>query len=441
MRGSIGSESAQSYETKIDISYSVVGYQDWFDDCLEPDAVGPGEKIIISSPGDLEPVVTQIMEHKVQGMDTETAGAFGDDGLDPLSPTSEIILMQWGTQDRIYVFQPDLIPYLRAPLQSEEHLLLGQNIVFDFEFILAKYRFALVKMYDTMIIEQAINAGLPGIRVGLKDLAAKYPPHYIITKTVREQFARFRKDSKITRDMLYYSARDVFLLFPIRRGQLVEIKAKKMEKVAKDESQLIAITAEMEGITDGDFGDAGIALDEDILLLSVQPYVERQKAIEEEVIMLYNAALEKKGREQITVMPVIDHFDFSSPSQKLKALAAMGVDIEDVKRETLEALDLHITNLLAEWSECQKITSTYGQNLLDRRDKGILIWRPRFSQMGSGEVMGKRHAIISTGRYSSDFQQMPRPEADYRDLKDKEEISMAVEAFNKKITEIGGFQE
>ena len=417
-KSSVRDAISRPLEGPLDISYQVVAPPGWVAANCAPGALRPGEELTVSKPQDLRPVLDYLASQSIHGIDLETGGTEVGDGLDPVSGTSEILLCQYGTESKIFILAPELMPEFKSLIQSDKHLHLGHNIVHEMEFTLAKQGLVLVRMYDTMLAEQSLKAGLSGVRVSLRDLARHYPPHHLISKDVREQFVEFRPGMRFTREMLYYAARDVALLFPVFRGQLGEIESWNLKTICQDEMNVIPVTAEME-LT-------GVDLDKEILLLAVSPYVQRAEEIRTEVRQLYNQALTKKGRAQQTVMTgLLEELDLDSNQKKLEALQELGFDIKDVKRETLELLGTELSNLLGEYSKCTKMISTYGQNLVDRCNKTTGKFHPEFHQLGIGENLGgkAKKSTLATGRYSSDFQQIPRPKKEFRKVTDSEELA------------------
>lgn len=424
------------FEEIIPIKYLVVGSREWFDGIMEPGVLDKCEYKEIVNSSDMNEIRDHFDTHTVQGLDTETGGNKENEGLDPISPTSKVLLAQYGTEDIVYLLEPRLISELKTQLQSSKHLIIGQNILHDFEFILMKYGFPMINLYDTMLAEQVLTAGMLGIKVGLKDLSRKYHPHYITSKSIRSQFINFRDGDKFNTDMLYYGARDVFSLFPIYRAQIAELKRLSLVGPAQVEFNCIPVTADME-LT-------GITLCERILSIINNWYVSRQKELENLIIEEYNKELIKKGiRKQLTVIPieeVLDRFDVNSSFQKLKALQELGEEyseLVDVQRETLAKLRTPLGNYLAEYTKCQKITSTYGQGLLDKISEWTGKFHPEFNQMGKGEDVGSSGAnTTATGRYSSDAQQVPRPEKEYKELKGND-LAWAEAQFAKELKELG----
>ena len=155
-------------ETPIHFDYKIVGRREWLDGMFVPGAFTPEQRVEISHLEQLNPIKEWFDHEAYQGLDTETGGSKTGDGLDPISKTSKILLVQYGTRDLVYVIEPDLLPEFKPQLQSDKRLLIGQNIIHDFEFIMMKYGFPLVNMYDTMLAKQLLTAGLPGVKVGLR---------------------------------------------------------------------------------------------------------------------------------------------------------------------------------------------------------------------------------------------------------------------------------
>ena len=424
-------------EDEISFPFKVIGRKAWLDEMLAPGAVESDQVVEIGSPADLDLVKKEFLNYEVHGLDTETGGDNPGDGLDPLCPTSRTLLVQYGTKDFIYIFEPDLLPNLKDLLQSKKHLILGQNILHDFEFILSKYKFALVRMYDTMLAEQLLSAGLAGVRVGLKDLARKYPPNYVTAKTVRDKFINFRRGDKITQDMLYYSARDVYELFPIWKHQTVELRKWNLIEAVQNEFNCIQTTADME-LT-------GIMVDDNILKRAISRFVERKKELEEEAIREYNRLRKEMNihDKQLTVIPaqeIVEYFDMDSPMQKKNILHLFGKMVLDTKRDTLEQLvDFRLAQIMAEYSECQKVTSTYGQGLLDKKSPWTGKFHPDFFQMGRGDISGGKGgaSTIATERYSSDAQQIPRPKKYYMEVTDPEELAFIKKEYTEQLAAAG----
>jgi ribonuclease D len=88
------------------------------------------------------------------------------DGLDAVSPSSQLVLAQIGTRDQVdangkvtregqvVVMEPKLLPEFIDILQDRSRLKLLQNAVHDFRFLMAKYGIHMSGMYCTMLAEK-----------------------------------------------------------------------------------------------------------------------------------------------------------------------------------------------------------------------------------------------------------------------------------------------
>lgn len=410
---------SQQIDEHIDVPFCVVGTPEWIDKSIAPGAIDHEGIINVSDPKDLAPVLFQLGKTKELGIDSETGGDNKRDGLDPVADTSRMLIFQLGTPKMVYLTEPALVPEFKEILEDESKLFITQNGVHDFKFTLAKYGVHFINyyydnkkdacvpcLYDTMLAEQLITAGLFGVSVGLEELAEKYPPHHLISKAVRKEFIDM--SGLLEYRHLYYAARDVFLLFDVRAGQMAEVKKHPgMWERMQIEFCAIAGTADAE-LT-------GFDLDEARIGLTLEYYQNKAARIRDKVNTIFNGIMEKTGQKRNFLLPdTIETFDLDSASQKLAALLKIGITVEDVKRETLLAVGQEITNLLGEYTECTKIISTYGQGLISRKSKTTGRLHPEFNQLGSGDLERRKGAekahTIATGRWSSDMQQMPRPE-------------------------------
>ena len=419
-------------EDYFPINYFVVGSQQWFDTSFDEGAVDDGQKIVIRTKQDLVPIVDWLLEQLKLGVDSETGGEDKESGLNPLLPTSRMLLFQIGTRNRVYLIEPGLAQHFKEVLESRLILHLLQNANFDFKFFLVKYGVHLGAMWDTMLAEQLLTSGLSGLKVGMPDLCRRYKPYLFISKETRRDFIDFKACGyKFSRKMLYYAARDVVVLFDIHEAQVPEVARWKLEVVAQDEFNCIPVTAMME--------IGGVFIDPVVLRKALTYWISRQEFLEREILRVYDEELLKKGRKPLTILPDIQEvFDLNSQAQKLAALKELGYKIDDVKRDTLELYpEDPIMRMLAEYSNVTKITSTYGENMISRINPVTHRLHPEFHQLGSGDMeerMGRaKKGTIATGRYSSDFQQLPRKEERFVAITDQAEIQKVLAHFNRQL--------
>ena len=413
-------------EEHIPINYYVVGYESWLENGFEIGAVPLSKRIVVTIGKEdivLKPVLEKLLSLDILGLDTETTGEEKRSGLDPWREGSRLLLMQLGNEDIVYIIQPDLVPKFKGVLENKEQTHLGQNIVYDFKYLYVKYGIHINNIYDTMLAEQLLTSGLNGMRVGLADLARRYKPYRMISKEVREDFVHFKeRGERISSKMIYYAARDITLLFPVMKEQKPLLAKWNLGVVAQDEFNVVPVTASMEL--------HGVNLDRDTLKLALVYWEERQKELEIEILKIYNQESGKKHKDSYTLLPDVQKvFDLNSPAQKLKALQDLGFDIEDVRRDTLDTLDHPIAIALSQYSNVMKIISTYGENLLKRVNPKTGRLHPEFNQLGSGDIDLSKKGTIATGRYSSDFQQMPKPENRFAEVKNVDELEFVKKHF------------
>jgi len=262
--------------------------------------------------------------------------------------------------------------------------------------------------------------------MNLATLVRKYPPHRLLSKAVREWFRAENYGKPFPEEVLYYAARDVYVLVDVYLEQLRRLEKHSLLPVAHDEMDCIPCTAEME-LT-------GVCLDRDRLQLIVDYYEEQEARLAARIRELLPAKKSPLFGELTEVI------NLQSNAEKLRALRRLGLQIDDVRRDTLEKIDLEVCQLLGEYTKLTKVLTTYGRNLLKKIHPDSGRVHPRFSQLGLGEsaddTSRERGATIATGRYSSDFQQIPRPQNIFGEVTDEKLIAELSETFSDRIAKL-----
>lgn len=416
-------------EEHISVKCVIVGKSEWIDSHFMPDAISWAYRVVrVSEPSHLHRVREWLDKHKYHFIDTETTGADKRSGLDPWHPQSRLLMMQIGNDEVVFVVDPDLIPEFSQYLENPDFIHVFQNGVFDWKYIFAKYKIHINHFYDTMLAEQLLTSGKLGMPVNLAAIARRRPPYRIITKKVRKEFIEFK--GKFTKDMVYYAARDVVLLPAIMYDQMSQLKKLDMEVVASDEFNCIPVTGSMEL--------GGVPFSERTLRLSLEYWVQKQKDLETKILAEYDKRMNQKGATTGYLLPDMKfEFDVNSNASKLSALRNLGLEIDDVQRDTLEELSDPIAALLGEYSEAVKVTSTYGENMINRINPVTKRLQVEFNQLGHGDIESKagKATTIATGRYSSDFQQLPKARNIY-DLVRGEELQTVRTLFADRIEQL-----
>jgi DNA polymerase I-like protein with 3'-5' exonuclease and polymerase domains len=398
---------ATPLEEDVIAPFIVVGSPEWIERSFEKGALLPDEIRYINKTNDLE-FFRQFLHNTVERViDTETTGPKDGENekaynMNPLNPDTEMIVFQVGDREITYLLEPALLPLCKSELEEDGHINIAHNWNYDYRWLFVKYNIRIPNMFCTMLAEQINTSGLIGMRVSLQDTARRRA-HYLISKAVRDEFINYK--GYMTRNMVKYGARDCKLLFGIMDWQVKFFKEYGLEALAQLEFDVIPCTAELEL--------DGITLDLDKIQIIIDYWVQREKEASEEILTLYDDELKKMGKNSYFLFEgLTDVFDLNSNKDKLRALAEMGFDLEDVKRETLKETDHDLARKLAEYSAITKKTSTYGQNMVDRINLYTGKWHPKFNQLGSGEMQSKgkeNKDTIATGRFSGDGQQFPKP--------------------------------
>lgn len=443
LKKSVSGVVSVAIEEIVPVEYRIVGSREWIDGWFEPDAIAGAKQVVyVSSAGDMSFLKEALAKRPVHGLDSETGQDIwtrSEDnpateyekrfGMEPWMPTSQMLMAQYGTEDLCLIVEPRLMEEFRCFLESEKWQKILQNANFDFKFFMGKLDIHLVNIFDTMLKEQLISAGLNGYKVGLMELARRYPPHRIIRKDVRDLFVTFKiGQQKFTKEMCIYGGRDIVMLFPIRDGQMLKLKQWKLEAVAELEDLTVMCTAEMEYY--------GVPMNGDRLTLAMTYYDERYNTLLKQIVASVGDSLEAKGNHIFGLFGK-EAFEFNAASgpERLKMFRdVLGFNIADVQRETMAGISHEAGKLIAEWTGIDKYRSTYGDSMVQRISPIDSRYHPRFSQLGMGDMAtaGKKDAA-ATGRYSSNFQQLPQPVHRFTKVLDLGEVSMVNALFGDKI--------
>lgn len=364
---------------------------------------------------------TDVKESKMCSIDLET------NSLDPF--TGILKLIQIKTNSNIYIFDARKlsrkeIEDIFVIIRDYSELNLFHNAKFDLKFIKRNSGILLENIYDTMIVEQILTAGLSSGFLKLSDVALKYCA-IDLDKEVRKDFYEIEE---ITEEMLTYAALDVNYLQDIREQQMIQIAEFELEKVLDLEMTIVPAVTMMEynGIklnvekwTEIYKRNEALALEvsEEVVEKIVEKYLEVAqpenglKAYEDLKIPIKtkNGVTPKPRREFLESLVenefikenVVDDFNLGSPNQLKRGLFSFGLALKSTAEEVLKPLrnEYPILALVLKFREYNKRATTYGQNYIDRINPITNRLHPEFNQAGT-----------ATGRFSSDIQQIPTDE-------------------------------
>lgn len=377
----------------------------------------------------LQQAVKEIEKYSIIGYDLETTG---------LSPHYDKILLVSiaVSSEESYVIDFTHIDIrhfaLLAPILTNPDVLkLGFNFTFDYKLTYGNTKIELVNMFDCMIAEQLITAGLWVQPVGRSTFSLAAVTYRRLGKTrdkdIRNQFIGFQGKG-FEYEAYYYAAEDTQDLFLIHAQQIQEIKEKGLERVCDLEMALIACTAFMEY--------TGVLIDRPKLESLIEPfskYVQTCHKALQDIFIEAGAAEEIlfDNTGYIAINPASKpNKKTGSDGQMLTALRMLGINLKSLsakeivkwdfknsgRHEAVAYTDLIEDEDVAEALEkygglenpylrmfsfligAEKLLGTYVIKQLERIDKntGRLY--------GWFKILGAR----ATGRYSSNLQQIPK---------------------------------
>lgn len=334
---------------------------------------------LINDPSRLAAVAEMLARETVVGIDTETTG------LDP--HTSELLLLQISTADKVYIVDcKRLVPLALKPLLENSHVLkIAQNAKFEYEMLRQQAGITLSGLFDTMLAERLVMAGI-GREISLKAIAQKYIGA-VLDKSVRESFYKTAAigDAYLAPEQLHYAARDAFIMMPIWRDQVRELKKHGLEQVADLEFRCIAAVGDMEL--------AGVKIDETRWRKIIEDVaVQRDRSASELADMLQSASMQ-------ATMFGVSAINLNSNTQLLDVFGKLGVDLPDTMEATLVKYDHPAIKKLLEYRGFEKTLSAFGENVLSLINPKTGRIHPDFNQYGA-----------DTGRFSCtkpNVQQIP----------------------------------
>ena len=111
MGGRYVPDSAVSFrlEEPLDVPYQVIGTKEWVRETI-PDDFPRDQLLVVRSQADLRPCLDHLWKHvhsdkgRLLSVDSESSGPRELDGLDPVSPTSSLVLFQIGWwRSRVFI--------------------------------------------------------------------------------------------------------------------------------------------------------------------------------------------------------------------------------------------------------------------------------------------------------------------------------------------------
>lgn len=337
--------------------------------------------------------IKELEKEDIIGVDIESSG------LDPY--TSELLLVQIGSPTKSYIFDAreaeDELKILKDLLEDGKRLKLMQNGKFDYGFLKAKLGITTTNIYDTMLAEGVMTAGMIRKPRSLGALTEKYTGMQL-DKSVRESFENLK--TRITEDQLAYAALDTLVLFPIFESQWPILKKEGLVKIAKLEFAVTTVVSEMEL--------RGVYIDIDRWRGILKDLQSKRDALaqkfQDEIRPLYNT-------NQVDLFGnMADVINMNSQPQLMDLFNnRLNLNMPSTGDAVLQTTEHPIAQLLRDYRGYEKLLSAFGEGLLEKVNPKTGRLHPDFLQLGT-----------ATGRFACsnpNLQQIPRnsEEAPFRE--------------------------
>ena len=336
------------------------------------------------------------------GYDVETTGLKVVDGQDKL------LLMQLGTEEIAYLFDPRKIDGKRlSPILEDPNILkIGHNLKFDYQATSRELGVQLDGMFDTQLSYRLLTSGLidnhKGGFIPMGEKHKKQFPYKSLAflakkflginmdKSVRTSFINHQYRKEFTPKQLQYAADDVLFLHP-----LVDI----LSSMLQDEGLIDTALLEFEFIRPcAEMEINGVTIDQDHWRRIIQEAKAQAEVIRKEITVIL-----EPFQDQNTLFGA-STVNISSKDQILDAFEKLGHTLENTEEKTLKRVDHPLAAHLLQWRGYDKLVSTYGEAVLGKISRQDNRLHATFHQLGT-----------TTGRLSSDkpnLQNMPQDRED-----------------------------
>ncbi|MFZ5424870.1 MAG: DNA polymerase [Patescibacteria group bacterium] len=342
----------------------------------------------------------ELDKHSILGVDVESSG------LDPY--TSKLLLLQVGTDTVSYIFDTRELnmrefPLLKTMLEDKSKMKILQNAKFDYGFLKVKCGIETDNIFDTMLAEQVLRAGLAA-KSGLGALATRYIGEGTIDKALQKSF--INQMGRISVDQLKYAALDTLILFPIFEKQAQLLKKEGLIKIAKLEFAVTRVVAEMEL--------KGIYIDQKKWRDILKNLSKRRESLAQEFQDAIRPYYEYSQQDLFGNMA--DAINMNSQVQLLDLFNnRLNLNIPSTGDGILATVNHPLVKLLRDYRGYEKLLSAFGESLLEKINPVTHRIHPDFRQLGA-----------ATGRFACsnpNLQQIPRnsEEAPFRECFNPEE--------------------
>ena len=315
-------------------------------------------------------------------IDTET------EGLD--WNKDKVIMLQLGDNDKQFIIDTRFtnIEPLRNILEDSNRIFIGQNIKFDYKFLLASFNIRLRSVYDTMLAECILNCGKRNVGYSLANICKRYVG-YEMNKNIRNQFSKM-SGQNYSLQQIEYGALDVKFLHEIREKQLNKIKSFNLEKLIELENRATLAFAEIEYNGMKFNCNKWLKVAENV----GTEHIEKEKELDKIVLNdpeLMSFVLDGFQMNMFGDEPKKTSILWSSPIQVGKVLKVLDPKIENTNMRELykRQYKFPLIKTLINYRKKAKLVTTYGKDFL------------KYYNKVSGRVHTLFWQVLNTGRVSS----------------------------------------
>jgi len=324
------------------------------------------EYIYIDNQREAQRAVDYLLKFDRLGYDTETTG------LQIVQDKAKLLLMQLGTEEVAYLFDPRKIDaqILKEILESDSILKILHNAKFDYQVTRHDTGMRLTNVFDTMLAYRLLTSGLIEdghgglVPAGFRDKSRKQFPYkglnflcqkflgISLDKSIRKSFTDNQYTKEYTKSQLEYAAQDVIVLHPLCDILSEQLAAEELIDTALLEFEFVTPVAEMEL--------NGVYINKE----KWRSIIDAARA-EAEIFSARITEIVAPLSDQNTLFGATT-VNIKSQPQLMDAFQKLGYKLESTDESVLKKCDHPLAGLLLQFRAYEKLISTYGEAILKK---------------------------------------------------------------------------
>jgi len=332
----------------------------------------------------MENCIKWVNSLKEVDLDTETEGMFNHH--------NKMIMLQLHDNGITYVIDTRYHD-IKCLNHLENIVVNGQNLKFDYKF-LKFHGLELNNIYDTLLAECVLTAGLEFRELGLKALAKNYC-NIDLDKSVRNQFIGL-DGNPFTESQIVYGVGDVTCIREIKAKQLDKLKGLDLLNLIDLENKACLSLADIE------YNGFKLNIDrwKELALLATNNVskfeLELDEMVRQENKLSKYVLAKVQGNLFAGFEEGFEHsrdinIKWSSPTQIFKVLKDLGLKIDSTNEKEISKYQntYPLIKKFIDYKKHQKLTTTYGLEFL------------KYVNKHTGKVHTSFWQVLETGRISS----------------------------------------